>query len=235
MIISEKLSKKISSDLTDRGLINKEYLESYAYSLEFLFDMILFNISLIILGAVLRRIIPAVIFIAVMTPIKTIAGGAHGRSRISCEIISYSIFLVIILLSAIISPDPVICFFLSALLASGIIMLSPVDTSARKRVSNNRKRLRILCIISDHRTYNNPAEQKQEVALYMLNDLLCSLPGHFGYPSVPFPNRLQQCLVSLRCRLRINPLSFMVIFLSQFRHRMDTAWCLRPSSLLYCV
>lgn len=55
---------------------------------------------------------------------------------------------------------------------------------------------------SDHRTYNNPAEQKQEVALYLLNDLLCSLPGHFGYPSVPFPNRLQQCLVSLRCRLR---------------------------------
>lgn len=147
MIISEKLSKKISSDLTDRGLINKEYLESYAYSLEFLFDMILFNISLIILGAVLRRIIPAVIFIAVMTPIKTVAGGAHGRSRISCEIISYSIFLVIILLPAIISPDPVICFFLSALLASGIIILSPVDTSARKRVSNNRKRLRILCVI----------------------------------------------------------------------------------------
>ncbi|MGN0241051.1 MAG: accessory gene regulator B family protein [Candidatus Weimeria sp.] len=147
MIISEKLSKKISSDLTGRGIIKKEYLDSYAYCLEFLFDMVLFNASLIIIGAILHHTVPALIFIITMTPIKMVAGGAHGGSRLSCEIISYSIFAAVMLISSIIIINHIICFAISVSIALGIMILSPVDTSGRKRVHEHRKQLRILCVI----------------------------------------------------------------------------------------
>lgn len=147
MIISEKLSKKISSDLTDRGMLKKEYLDSYAYSLEFLFDMVLFNASLIVIGTILHRTVPALIFIITMTPIRMVAGGAHGRSRLSCEIISYSIFAAVMLISSIIIINPLICPAVSVPIASGIVILSPVDTSGRKRVREHRKQLKTLCLI----------------------------------------------------------------------------------------
>lgn len=147
MIISEKLSKKISSDLTGRGMLKEEYLDSYAYSLEFLFDMVLFNASLIVIGAIFHRIVPALIFIITMTPIRMAAGGAHGRSRLSCEIVSYSIFAAVTLISSILIINPVICFAISVSIALGIIIQSPVDTSGRKRVREHIKQLRTLCLI----------------------------------------------------------------------------------------
>ena len=147
MIISEKLSKKIASELTDRGMLKSEYLDSYAFSLEFLFDMVLFNVSLIIIGAILHRIVPALLFIVTMTPVRMVAGGAHGKSRLSCEIISYSIFAAVILISSTMIINSVICFAVSVTIASGIVVLSPVDTSGREKVHEHRTQLRTLCLI----------------------------------------------------------------------------------------
>lgn len=147
MIISEKLSKKIASELTDRGMLKSEYLDSYAFSLEFLFDMVLFNVSLIIIGAILHRIVPALLFIVTMTPVRMVAGGAHGKSRLSCEIISYSIFAAVILISSTMIINSVICFAVSVTIASGIVVLSPVDTSGIEKVHEHRTQLRTLCLI----------------------------------------------------------------------------------------
>ena len=88
MIISNRLSTKITSDLLKNGVIKKSYKESYNYCLEFFFDLILFNCSLLLIGFILHRFILSVIFVLVMVPVKMTAGGAHAPSRLMCEIIS---------------------------------------------------------------------------------------------------------------------------------------------------
>lgn len=147
MIISNKLSNSISSGLSGRGLIKEEYRESYAYCLEFLFDIVLFNASLILIGFILYRTLLSVIFVLTLTPIKMVAGGAHARSRISCEILSYTVFVAVILLPALISVNAIIEFLLSVNLVIAIILLTPVEVSGRTAVISNRTKLRTLCII----------------------------------------------------------------------------------------
>lgn len=147
MVISNKLSNSISSDLSERGLIKEEYRDSYAYCLEFLFDMILFNASLILIGCLMHRTLLSVIFVLTLTPIKMVAGGTHAGSRLSCEILSYAVFIAVILLPSLISLNTLAEFFISLAVSIAVIVFTPVEVSGRSAVIANRKRLRVLCII----------------------------------------------------------------------------------------
>ena len=62
-------------------------------------------------------------------------------------IISYSIFAAVILISSTMIINSVICFAVSVTIASGIVVLSPVDTSGREKVHEHRTQLRALCLI----------------------------------------------------------------------------------------
>ncbi len=145
MIISNKLSRVISSDLSDRGLIEKEYRDSYAYCLEFLFDVIFFNISLILIGLILHRTLMSVVYVFTLTPIKTTAGGAHARSRLSCEVISYAVFFAVILLPSLIAVNDLAELLFSIAISITIILLAPVEVSGRPAVIANKKSLKCLC------------------------------------------------------------------------------------------
>lgn len=145
MIISNKLSRVISSDLSDRGLIEKEYRDSYAYCLEFLFDVILFNVSLILIGLILHRTLMSVVYVFTLTPIKTTAGGAHARSRLSCEVISYAVFFTVILLPSLIVVDDLVELLFSIAISITIIVLAPVEVSCRPAVIAKKKTLKCLC------------------------------------------------------------------------------------------
>lgn len=147
MVISNKLGNNISRSLTDRGLICEEYRDSYAYCLEFMFDIILFNTSLILIGFFMHRALLSVIFVLTLTPIKMVTGGAHAGSRLSCEVISYAIFVAVILLSSFILVNARAEFLISLALCVTIIILTPVEVSDRSAVIANRKRLRIICVI----------------------------------------------------------------------------------------
>ena len=118
MIISNKISHSIVHRLSENQRINPEYTEAYQYCIEQFLDLIIFNLSLLILGVFLNRFSLAIFYIITITPIKMLAGGAHANSRGLCSFLSYSVYLGAVFLS------PYLPFSKQCIL----IMLLPVET-----------------------------------------------------------------------------------------------------------
>lgn len=147
MVISNRLSNKISSDLAMKGIIDTKYEDCYSYCLEFFFDMMLFSISLILIGFLLHRLVYSIIFILVMMPIKMTAGGAHAGSRLLCDILSYSVYMIVLYLPSFLYVNPSVSLILSIIASVVIIYLSPIEVSERQAVINNQKQLKTICAV----------------------------------------------------------------------------------------
>lgn len=148
MFISEILSKKISEFLFKQGLIKEEEEKYYAYIYSWLIDYIMFFVSLIVIGAIIRRFIPAVIFCFSFSFLRMTAGGAHASSRLACFIISFVFYFSVILFYSYIPIDlfSFLKFFL--IIPFGVIvLLAPVDNPKKRLSSEQKKRLKILNII----------------------------------------------------------------------------------------
>ncbi len=99
MFISKKISENISNHLISNNMISKNYEMAYNYCLEYFFDIILYSINSIILGILTHNMFHTLIFFIVFVPLKKLSGGYHAKSRILCSLISYTLFLFIILTS----------------------------------------------------------------------------------------------------------------------------------------
>ncbi|MCR5700689.1 MAG: accessory gene regulator B family protein [Lachnospiraceae bacterium] len=99
MVISYYVSKKLTDTLFELNIIEKNSIDSYQFCFEYTLDIILFNTSLILFGALLHDIIGASLYMIIMFILKTTAGGAHANSRFACSFFSYGIFFLILPLS----------------------------------------------------------------------------------------------------------------------------------------
>lgn len=153
MYITDKLSIIICDKLVKYEIITKETSAYYQYSFDFALDLFIFNISLIVLGLLLRAPFISILYILTLTPLKMLAGGAHAWSRVSCSIISYSIFVSTILLikHQLISLKPlsaITLYFISIIL---ITFLTPVDCKNKRIPQSKRiffkKRCVVICFL----------------------------------------------------------------------------------------
>ena len=142
MYITDKLSNSLCDKLMKHEIITKETFVYYQYSFDFVLDLFTFNISLIVLGFLLGVPFLSVLYILTLTPLKMLAGGAHAWSRVSCSIISYSVFLFTILLIQyqviLLKPISAIIIYISSIAL--IIFFTPVDCK-NKRIPRNKRML----------------------------------------------------------------------------------------------
>jgi accessory gene regulator protein AgrB len=120
--------------------------------MEYALDLILFNGSLLLIGAFTKNFINSVFFIITMAPLKMIAGGAHAKSQGVCSIISYSVFILTMAISQIATNVklslfnlPYISYILCALTVAicvGIIFLAPVDHPNKRFDNASKKKLK---------------------------------------------------------------------------------------------
>jgi len=156
MVISNILSKKITDTLTVNEIIRPEHTEAYRFCMEYLFDVVIYNVSLIILGALLHRLPLTIIYLLVMTPMKKFAGGAHAPTRLSCSILSYTVYFVTLLFCDTISGRfttpltyPVaaaLCIALFCLISLFIILMAPVSHVNKPLSQSDSARLKKWCI-----------------------------------------------------------------------------------------
>lgn len=92
MILSKKISKKITDILVTNEIIESQKKDIYFYCLDFALDLILFNCSLLLIGGLLDFFLPSLVYIIILVPIRMLAGGAHAKSPYSCFLLSYSLF-----------------------------------------------------------------------------------------------------------------------------------------------
>ena len=153
MYISDKLSHHICDKLLEQEIIQTNAYPYYQYSFDYVLDLILFHCSLLIIGFFLHAPFLSLLYILTLTPLKMFSGGAHADTRISCSVISYTIFLTGILITKyhLFSLYPNISIFIFVTISFTIFLLSPVECE-NKKISPNRKRTykkrcgSVLCI-----------------------------------------------------------------------------------------
>ena len=89
MILSKKISKKITDTLVTNEIIESQKKEIYFYCLDFALDLILFNCSLLLIGGLLNLFLPSFVYIVILVPVRMLAGGAHAKSPYSCFLIPF--------------------------------------------------------------------------------------------------------------------------------------------------
>lgn len=68
MILSKKISKKITDTLVTNEIIEPQKEGIYFYCLDFSLDLILFNCSLLLIGGLLGLFLPSLVYIIILVP-----------------------------------------------------------------------------------------------------------------------------------------------------------------------
>lgn len=147
MLLSQTASLKIVNFMQKNKIISNDEKNCYLYCYEFVLDLILYNGSIFILGSIIGNPILAILYILTMTPTKMLAGGAHATSREKCSIISYTISILILLISQFpIYIEHSILFIVFLLCITIIIIFSPVETPNKSFSLPQKKKLKKYCI-----------------------------------------------------------------------------------------
>lgn len=145
MILSEQLSKKIVNIMSDNNIIDSHLDAAYIYCIDFALDLVLFNLSIIIIGALTHNFILSVIYVTVLVPTKMLAGGAHAGSTYACCSISYSVYLLCMLLCRLIPGIPVLNILVCLVTGIGICALSPVPHKNKKQSYQAKHKIKKYC------------------------------------------------------------------------------------------
>ncbi|MBQ9199041.1 MAG: accessory gene regulator B family protein [Lachnospiraceae bacterium] len=148
MILSEKLSKNITNILIDNSIIDNCQSDAYIYCLDFAFDLIFFNMSLLIIGLFTHSFFLSLLYIITLVPIKMLAGGAHAKNVTSCSIISYIVYILTLISSHIISFITYINIPIIILTGIGICILAPVEHINKRYDAAIKKKIKKYCILN---------------------------------------------------------------------------------------
>lgn len=146
MILSKKISKKITDTLVTNEIIEPQKDGIYFYCLDFSLDLILFNCSLLLIGGLLGLFLPSLVYIIILVPVRMLAGGAHAKSPYSCFLLSYSIYFLTLFLSRLpylIMPG--LYILLISLLTLIIWGLAPVGNAHKHYTTAERTKIKKYC------------------------------------------------------------------------------------------
>lgn len=141
MLFSDRLSNLLANFLYRKGFIEEEHIQYYAYIYNWGIDLFLFFVNLLLIGILIHKIIPSIIFCITVSLLRIVSGGTHASSRIICSCISYLYYFVVMILYTHIPSSFVKAFMPAyAVFLVLIVFLSPVDTP-NKRFSYSQKKL----------------------------------------------------------------------------------------------
>ena len=147
MVSSQFLSKKLTDSLIKSDIIDKKSLDIYTYCFEYIFDIIIFHGSLLVIGLLTNSFIISLFYIFSFTPLRMFAGGAHTNTRLKCSIVSYLCYIIMLLLVTYIpiTSQPYYLFFIYVPLIFFILKLAPVFPCNKKSTEKKKKTMHKFC------------------------------------------------------------------------------------------
>lgn len=97
----KSIGKRLSERYVLNGIIESRFSDAYAYIFDYMFNFILYNLSLLTLGLLFHHPIAVTIYIIITGSLRAITGGYHCKTRISCYILSYTVFSIYLLTIAL--------------------------------------------------------------------------------------------------------------------------------------
>jgi accessory gene regulator B len=151
-VFMKSITSVITDILVESGTVSQEERSLYYYCVEGLVEICGNVLLTLLLGLLLGKAAETAIFLLVIVPLRSTAGGYHAESGKACFVLSLAIYLLTIwvadILSALLTPSFSLWIFTAC--AATILILAPVDCK-NKRLSAqdkkwNRKNCRILML-----------------------------------------------------------------------------------------
>ena len=144
-----QFGNRLAHMLQSKGQISTEDESIYGYLFDYIFEEICFILVTLLIGLMLHRMDITLCYLFVSTPLRHFAGGFHANTRLGCTILSYGLFIAIILLCPIVVPFfRLLWFAVYALCWFLIYVLAPVDTPNKRLPPETKVLLRHRCLFT---------------------------------------------------------------------------------------
>ena len=140
----DRMSAFITDTLIEGKIIKMEERNLYLYCFGTLIEMTANLITTLIIGALLGKIVAALIFMLIFIPLRSTAGGYHCETACKCYLLSMAVYLAVILTYDFVSTVPsYVCVLICVYDLTAIIILSPVVSpnkpfTAKEKIKNRR-------------------------------------------------------------------------------------------------
>lgn len=142
------VAEKIGRKLVKGQIVVEEDQELYVFGIQQGIHMVLGVMMVLILGIVLQQFWQSIIFMIFFVPLRQSAGGYHADTRVLCYILSFFIFLVVLLFIKYGFVNNTISVVAIILTGACVMILAPVQTEnnplSSVEVSLHKKRSRVI-------------------------------------------------------------------------------------------
>ncbi len=147
MLGSQQISKKAVNYMISRHIIETEHRPYYEYGFEHIFEQLFFFLLILGVGFFTDTLLLCLTFLLTLSPLRTLAGGAHASSRLRCSLLSLGCFFLCWFLSLVLPVfHPLLWIILYAAGILAVAKSAPVCTPQKKLTEEQKLRLHRLCI-----------------------------------------------------------------------------------------
>ena len=142
-----KLALCIANRLEKHNTIDPKKKEVYVYGLELIISF-LFSTSLVILiGTIMGKIIPTIIFLIVYILLRSYSGGYHANSYWLCTVVTLSVYMLVILLATYITVNTIVYI---GFFTVGVVLLyvfAPIENINKEILPKDARRYKYISIV----------------------------------------------------------------------------------------
>ncbi|MDE5778763.1 MAG: accessory gene regulator B family protein [Lachnospiraceae bacterium] len=129
--------------------IPKDQFHIYAYIFDYIFEFIIYIVIILTIGLFSRRINITLCYLLVTIPLRLFAGGFHANTKLGCTILSYGLFLTILIFAPKLESKFHFLWIFFYLLCWILILSIGLVDSKNKRLSPSQKNvLHHRCVLT---------------------------------------------------------------------------------------
>ena len=157
-----KTADTITKKLQENNSISSEQYEICRFGFQQGLTILLNAVTVIVIGAVMKELWQAILFMALYAPLRSNAGGYHARTATRCYVYSILLMIAVLLAMKYMAAPRFICVIIIIISCVVILYLAPVE-DINKPLDNIEK------IVFRKRTY---VIAFFEIALYLVTQLI---------------------------------------------------------------
>ena len=145
----EYISNGITSILIESGAISEKERKLYTYCISGVVEMGINIILTLALGLILGKFIETLVFLLILIPLRSRAGGYHASNGNTCFVLSILVYLLTILITAVMSSAFSYLYSIPIFVITtiGTLALSPVDCKNKRLNNEEKRRQRKNCVV----------------------------------------------------------------------------------------
>ena len=138
----KSLTNGITDILIESGAVSEKERHIYHYCVEGLIEMGGNLLLTVIIGILAGKLLETILFLLIIIPLRSIAGGFHAESGRVCFVISLLIYILTIFTADVmtVNLNSGFSLWLFAIGITIILILSPVDCKNKRQSAEEKKR-----------------------------------------------------------------------------------------------